>query len=532
MKYSLFILLLFVLIGSSQAQNQAPVPVLGNITVDTATRTVSIAYDVTDAENDSLEVFLRISADAGATFQLPVDSVSGDIGWPVVPGTGKIAVWHYDRDSLSAITGGGPLTFQVRLIADDRFTIDIQDLVDAVDSSRIRANLEFIEGIRHRVADPTHLTAVRDTLERRFIAAGLEADRQVWTFSGFTAQNLIGWHRGTTNEAAMLFNSGHFDSVNNSPGADDNGSSVAAMMEIMRVLAGYNFEKSIRFLGFDLEEAGLLGSEQYVTNGLAGWEEIEGLINMEMIGYKTEQVNTQSLPFGFDILFPAVSDSVEADSFRGNFILNVANVNSSSLKQAFDNSADQYVPNLRELSLEVPGNGQSAPDLRRSDHASFWDAGYPALMITDGADTRYPYYHTPNDTLENLDFQFMTQVAQTAAGTLAELAGIQHSGIAEGGTFNLDLPTGVATEIALKGLQVFPNPFSGTLHIDFELPTPSSLSFKVTDSKGGTIWERNITEASAGEKRFLWMDSQLAPGLYQLEIRTGEQVTVKKVIRN
>lgn len=527
----LLLVWVFLTAGTLLAQNQAPVPVLGTVSVDTANRQVTIDYDVSDLENDSLEMSLRISADGGTSFRVPTATLSGDIGWPVIPGTNKSVVWTYDPQVVGAFTGSGPVNFIVKLIADDRVALDIQTLVDQVDSARIRANLTFIQGIRHRTANPTHLGAVKDTIEARFAQAGLQTDRQPWTFVGYTAENMIGRIPGTTDETATLFNSGHFDTVINTPGADDNGSSIAAMLEVMRVLAPYHYEKSIRFLAFDLEEAGLLGSAQYVLSGLEDWEQVDGLINFEMIGYRTDQVNTQSLPTGFNLLFPDVTDSVAADSNRGNFILNVANTTSHDLKLAFDAAAATYVPDLRELSLEAPGNAQIAPDLRRSDHASFWDAGYPALMITDGADTRYPWYHHPNDTLENLDFRFMKQVTQTATATLAELAGIQHSGVVTGGNFTLDLPVSIPSPEVVNDLQVYPNPFSSQLTVTFELPTPSEYVATIRDLNGKEVWQFTHPQPTTGKQVMDWQSGEIAPGVFFLEIRTDNGNHIEKIVK-
>ena len=94
------------------------------------------------------------------------------------------------------------------------------------------------------------------------------------------------------------------------PGADDNGTAIAGMLEAMRILSGFSFRNSLRFIGFDLEEPGLKGSIRYVSSSIPDYEEIGGVLNMEMIGYTCEEPNCQTVPFGFNLLFPEAYDSL------------------------------------------------------------------------------------------------------------------------------------------------------------------------------------------------------------------------------
>jgi len=165
-----------------------------------------------------------------------------------------------------------------------------------VASNRIMANLEFIEGIRHRTANEPHLEAVKDTIEQRFIAANLIANREDFLFGSYTGQNVVGHLEGANHSDTTYIIDGHFDTVSDSPGADDNGSAVAGMLEVARVLGPYQFKKSLRFIGFDLEEEGLLGAFNYTAEDIPDAETIKGVFNLEMIGYYTEEPNTQEFP--------------------------------------------------------------------------------------------------------------------------------------------------------------------------------------------------------------------------------------------
>ena len=123
-------------------------------------------------------------------------------------------------------------------------------------------------------------------------------------------------------EDSVLILGGHYDGVNISPAADDNGSAVLGVLEAAKILSQYNFKRSVRFLGFDLEELGLLGSKAYTTNGIYGYEKIKAMIDFEMIGFFSNRNNSQTFPNGFNLLFPSQYNQVAADNNRGNFINN------------------------------------------------------------------------------------------------------------------------------------------------------------------------------------------------------------------
>ncbi|MEM7039200.1 MAG: M28 family peptidase, partial [Bacteroidota bacterium] len=451
-------------------QNNPPSVTNVVATPDLQNDRVDFSYDLADTESDPCEVYLRVSADSGLTWLVTMATVSGDTGFPITPGTGKSITWQYDPQTLANTYGSGPYSFVARIIADDRVTIDIQDIVDQVDSAALVGNLQYIEGIRHRTSGAVHLQATKDTLDQHINAHNLQNWSHTFTWGNYTAHNYVGRLSGTTDEADTWMTCGHYDTDFDAPGADDNGTAVAGVMEAARLLSGYHFRNSIRFAYFDLEEEFLNGSSFYVLNEVQDWEDFRGLLNMEMIGYYDEAVNSQSVPFGFNLLFPAAYNTLEADSFRGNFLTNVANTNSDPLKTAFDQCAAAYVPDLKVISLATPGNGLTTPDLRRSDHAPFWDGGYQALMLTDGANLRNPFYHTPADTIGILDLQFFYQSVKAVVATLAKQAQPVHVGIGVSNDFLLNLPVGIEQPIHLHDLRVFPTPGRHTVHVTFDLP--------------------------------------------------------------
>ncbi len=403
------------------AQNSAPVIQQLSVSVDWPSNTLTVVYDVADAENDPLDIQVFLSGDGGKTYTLTDQVVfTGAVGYPVSAGAGKSI-----QANVSQLAGMGA-SFRLRLVADDRQPFDFQSLVDLVDSNRLRANLNFVEGIRHRTTGLSHLHAVRDSMDRLFTAQQLHSEFQVFPYAGYTARNVIGTAPGTATPDTVVIVDAHYDSVSNAPGADDNGSGTVGVWEIARLLSRYPTRKTLRYIGFDLEETGLTGSTRYVSSGIPANEKIEGVFNFEMIGYYSDQPNSQELPQGFSIFFPAATAAVAAQEYRGNFITNVGSDEFQKITALFESSATQYVPDLRVITVSEP-LAFPIPDLRRSDHTPFWVAKIPALMITDGANFRNKCYHTPGDTLdEKLNFTFMSNVVKATLAAAAQMAGIQH----------------------------------------------------------------------------------------------------------
>lgn len=505
MKHCLLTLLSICLFGFLFAQNQAPV--ISNLSVNhnPGTQSVIFSFDVADNENDPLDLQLRISADSGRTWLVALDSIVGDTGFPISAGTGKIITWVYDPLDLIAQSNSGLVAFQGRVVADDRIGIDIQAIVDQVDSSRVMERLATLQGVRNNISNPTRMAEVRDSMENWMAASGAQDWHHSWSQFTVNDRNLSMRLSGLTRERKTWMASGHYDTVN-APGADDNGTGTVGTLEALEILSQYLFAESVRFVCFDLEEAGLRGSQYYVNNEVPDWEDLRGLLNMEMIGYKDTAQNTQALPFGFDILFPDAYQAVANDAFRGNFLTNVANTNSDPLKIAFDSCAATYVPGLRVISLAVAGNGQIAPDLRRSDHAPFWDAGYQALMLTDGADLRNPHYHNAGDTIGTLDPAFLVQNIKAVVATLAKSAQPMHADVAVGSSFEIDVPVGL---ISPNGdIRVYPNPARDQVRVQLANSFATPIPMEIWDLQGRLV--RQLT-VNAGGKMLIW-DTRNAQG--------------------
>ena len=511
MKQLSFFLSVSFLCSITIAQNQAPIITNYSGDIDEVNEQLIINYDLQDAENDDVEISFNVTDNHGKNFLINTANATGDVGFPITAGSSKKITWNYNGLITNIASA------RIRLIADDRQSVDIQAIVNEVDSNRMITDLTYLTSdIRNRSVNPTFLNDCKDYIEQVFDDNSLYHYRHEFTFGNYTAHNLIANLQGVDDEQKIWIIDAHYDAVSNTPGADDNGSGTVGMLEALRVLSKYNFNSSIKFIGFDLEEPGLIGSEDYVTNGgIESYEQIIGAINYEMIGYYSEEPNSQTTPFGFDQLFPQQYQQTQADNFRGNFITNVSNSSSSTIMNSFEINANTYVPDLKVISLKER-SGFPVSDLRRRDHASFWDNGYRAIMLTDGAENRNTDYHTPNDTMGQLSFTFMSNVVKATVATIAELAQVKHSTSVQFGLY----PTGVSNNKKLAHqISVFPNPVND--YFTIKIPQLNhTKTIRITDLQGKIIIERELL--SNVEKLSLSADN-LQSGSYFIILSNDNQ---------
>jgi Zn-dependent M28 family amino/carboxypeptidase len=201
--------------------------------------------------------------------------------------------------------------------------------------------------------------------------------------------------------------------VSGSPGANDNGTGVAALLELSRLFAGVSPDRSLRFVAFVNEEPpffnwGSMGSMVYAKAARKRGDDIRLAISLETIGYYSDEPGSQRYPPFFRFFYPN----------QGNFIAFVSNFRSRSwLKRAlaaFRASSD--------FPLESVATFELVPGIDWSDHLSFWRQGYPALMITDTAPYRYPHYHRPSDTPDKIDYSSLARVTDGLRGMMTLLA--------------------------------------------------------------------------------------------------------------
>jgi len=286
---------------------------------------------------------------------------------------------------------------------------DVENLIAQVDIGNLRYYTSSVTGLRHAWKEPEALEERACYVEEAFASFGLAVESQAVPFHGRTYRNIVGTLQGRKDTDLVLVGA-HYDAALGSPGADDNASGVAVLLEAARILSQCNPDNTIQFVAFTLEEPQLpvmtltflIGSRHFAQDAGKKGQRYKGVLILESVGYTSEKPQSQSIPALVRINVPDT----------GNFLAVVANRRSKGLSDGFCRSAAKWVPELKVVGYKVPFSGRLIPETRFSDHAPFWDQGYPALMLTDTAMFRNPNYHTPYDRLETLDFNFMSGVAK------------------------------------------------------------------------------------------------------------------------
>lgn len=264
--------------------------------------------------------------------------------------------------------------------------------------------------------DHDQLGKAADYIAGQFESLGYTVSRQPFLYNGSTYYNLIAELIGTESPENILVIGAHYDTVNTTPGADDNASGVAGLLELARTLAGTLPVKTIRFAAFALEEPPAyrtknMGSYHYARSLREKKEQIAGMICLEMIGYFCDQPGCQSYPLPFmNLKFPKA----------GDFISVVGNMRSKSFTRMIAEEFRKAV-DLPTLTLNAPA---IVMGIDFSDHWSFGKFNYPALMVTDTAFYRNPHYHAPSDLPDSLDYERMAKVAAGLGAAIAVWGGV------------------------------------------------------------------------------------------------------------
>lgn len=296
------------------------------------------------------------------------------------------------------------------------------ELAGCVDGARYQADLEWVA--EERAPGMDHWQEVQDLCASTMAELGMEVELHVYE----SGVNVIGRMTGTVAPEEQVLVSAHYDHIRGCQGADDNATGVAGLLESARVLAQGTTQRSLVFACWDEEERGLLGSEAWAVEAATRGDEIITVFNYEMIGYATDEPGSQELPVGLDLLFPDQTAEIVANEYRGDFIAVIADEGSASAVEAMSTQAEQVGIALAPLVVSNDLiNNPALSDLQRSDHASFWAQGYPAMMITDTSEFRYDAYHCRDgdDVVDNLDQDFATGVVATSVGAIGEVAGWQ-----------------------------------------------------------------------------------------------------------
>jgi hypothetical protein len=241
-----------------------------------------------------------------------------------------------------------------------------------------------------------------------------KVERQEFEVLSRTVCNLECEIAGAGSGEELIIVGAHYDSVTGSPGANDNGTGVAAILEMARTLKGAKPSKSIRFVAFVNEEppyfqTANMGSYHYSRRCKQRAERIAAMLSVETIGYYSSEPGSQQYPYPLDLVYPK----------QGDFIGFVSNMDSADLLQ-------QCIASFRSHT-RFPSEGIAGPEdlqgIDWSDQWAFWKDGYPAIMITDTAVYRYPQYHTQFDLPDKVDYDGCARVAAGLSRVVTDLAG-------------------------------------------------------------------------------------------------------------
>jgi Zn-dependent M28 family amino/carboxypeptidase len=293
------------------------------------------------------------------------------------------------------------------------------------DPGRLRAHVATLEGPRHRLAAPASLARAAEYVAAEFGRAGLTVEARPVRFAGGAFHNVVATLPGVRPERPRVLIGTHYDTMPGTPGADDNASGTAALLEAARLLARDAPEATVEFAGFTLEEPqGVVygvGSRSFVQEAKRQGVRYAGALIVEMVGYTDARRGGQRVPA---VLF------WKRVPRTGNFLAAAGDGKSAALLREFAVAAQEVVPALELVTVCVPCRGWLVPHSRLSDNRSFWDAGYPALMLTDTAFLRNPNYHRAGDRLDTLDFGFMAAVTDALVAAVRRLAGPPVAGLA------------------------------------------------------------------------------------------------------
>lgn len=313
-----------------------------------------------------------------------------------------------------------------------------------VERERLEANIRALPALRSLWVEPERqegLLEAERVVEGKLRALGYEPVSQQleWTTGGEVQIKREGkwakvpdpepnrWRNiyvdipGRTRPQEVILIAAHFDAREDTPGADDNASGVAGVLELARVLKDRPMDRTVRLAFFNLEEVDLIGAREHAAwmqqRIEAGTESLVGMVSVEMIGYFCDEPGCQKSPI------PPIP-GVFTPPDTGDAIVLVGTQASAPFVRGLAAGMREAEPRMPLFVLDfVPGNAEAMPDLRRSDHAEFWDIGAPAAMLTDTSEFRNPNYHKPTDTIETLDLDRMTLVVRALAGAVWRMAG-------------------------------------------------------------------------------------------------------------
>ncbi len=397
------------------------------------------------------------------------------------------------RVELTKITFD-PITISQKTKEFSQVTNDpfVQEIVDRVNLDSVLCFVQRLVNFRTRYSSADSCRAAAEYIKNRFEIYGLDSVYHQ-TFRPDYAPNVIGVKRGIVYpESIYTIICGHFDCTSSNPnvyapGADDNGSGTATLLEAARVIQEYSFEYSLRFIAFGGEEQGLLGSYYYANQASNNSDSILGVINIDMIAYTQPNHDSASI------------------------IGHPTNPNCTPLVDYFIACADTYT------YLKTQRQIINRP---RSDHASFNEFGFQAIHCRENLNVSNPYYHTNGDTVGGgfNNLEFCTEVIKASVATVASLAKPQLVGLSD---------MNYSTKFSETKIKIFPNPSSKVIWIIYNLTKSEQTDLKIYNVYGKIVRSLNKLTNS----KMMRLDiSDLSPGIYFIELTNSRESVASKII--
>ncbi|MEW5900080.1 MAG: M20/M25/M40 family metallo-hydrolase [Acidobacteriota bacterium] len=383
----------------------------------------------------------------------PAEVIPPDLAWAPLPSSSSFLRLRYPTL---------PLETPAHAPADAADGL-IQLLVNQVSRENIASFVRSLELFETRYASTAQCEAAGDFIFLYFQSLGLNPSFEPFTFrTSISTRNVIAELRGRTEPDEVVIVCAHYDSTSDTPtvlapGADDNASGTAAVMEAARVLAPQAFDFTVRFIAFSGEEGGLNGSRHHSTLSWARGDRIIGVINMDMIAY------ADAMPEDLEVF---------------------VNQRSAWLAEWLGLSASTYTG--------LPVNKRVDPSVIYSDHSPFWDRGYAATLLIEDLPLQNPFYHKPTDTSDTLNFEFCGDSAKTAVAVLSGLAQPIKPGYPPA-------PTGLEEETSL-----YSSLFSAltVVHLTWR-PVPGALGYNVYRSATSHLDYEKINSSPLGTTAFV-----------------------------
>jgi hypothetical protein len=365
-------------------------------------------------------------------------------------------------------------------------------IVSAVNQDSIISGISHMEGYGTRYMFSPEYAACADWADTRMASFGISSEQQPFVYQGVQMSNVVGEITGSENPDRIYIICAHLDSYSSNPlmapGADDNASGSAAVLEAARVMSSFSFRNTVRFVLFAAEEAWMIGSTHYVQSAHQQGDNILGAVNLDMILYAPHPSDSVYIPF---------------------------NEQSEPLAIAAGEAFERYSPSIHPRVVYDPG----AP----SDQAPFWEYGYVATAVMEASVTEIwggynPHYHQPSDLLANYlaSFPYGTDAARAAIGLVASLADpTGFLSIEEGGGLSPDR------------ISVFPNPCrTGTISIVAEGDSPGRNRLFILDLAGRVVASGNTD----GSGEFRLDAGSLPVGVYSV-VCPGSNAAPERFVR-